>query len=155
MIPRSRVAYRQARVTRQYHRYRDVGGADLQGQIGGRVTRWHSSWYPWPVKRWSAVAWSLKQHSLDQVTWVNFGEILRSHDPTDYSGTKLHFFEAVLRTPGAGSAYARLFNISDNVAVPGSVISTPNATATRVRSSALLGFPTSEKEYRAQLGTSA
>ncbi len=152
MIARSRIAYRQASVRRQYFRYRDVGGAGLQGQIGGRVTRWHTSWYPWPVKRWSAVAYSMLQHSLSQVTWVNFGEILRSHDPTDYSGTKVHFFEAVLRGTGGVAAYARLFNISDNEAVPGSVVSTPNVTATRVRSSAL-PFPTTEKVYRAQLGS--
>ena len=137
----------------QHHYFRRTVGRshDTIPAAGG------SRWWNMPWRRtqgnWAKIANMFRQHSLDQITWEDFGEIIRLHDQVDYSGSPAHFFEAILKGTDAGiAAYARLYNVTDSEPVAGSVVATLNATATRIRSPAIAGFPSSEKEYKAQLG---
>lgn len=137
------------------HYWRRVGGrsADTIPAAAGL------KWWALPVYRtgrgarpWSVIAEMFLLHALLTTTWEDWGVITRLHDPEDYSGTKIHFFEAILASSVAGqAARARLFNITLSAAVPGSVVSTGSTTVSRLRSPGFT-LPSGDHEYRAQIG---
>lgn len=106
------------------------------------------------ARMWSAVAQKVLQRNAVNIfpTWVDFGEIIRIHNESDYSGTVSSHFEAILRTTDVTvAARARLFNITDNVVVSGSQVATVSTTTVRRRSPPM-AIPVGEKLYKAQLG---
>ena len=83
--------------------------------------------------------------------FTDYGAILQ-YDPTKYSGTVTVYFEAQIKTSsGSIKAYARLWNITDDGSVSGSVVSTLSTSYSRQRSS-LLSLPATAKEFKAQIG---
>ncbi len=106
-----------------------------------------------PASRWRSTALAMRTTlALASVSWTDFGEMIRLHTPVDYSGSVTHFHEAILRTRNAAAiAYARLFNITDNIEVAGSQVGTNSTSTVRVRSGGF-SLPTLPKEYRAQIG---
>jgi hypothetical protein len=79
-----------------------------------------------------------------------YGRPMYLLDPTLYDPAAVIEFEAVLKTD-AGTARARLWNITDGIPVPGSEVTATETTFTRKRSAALT-LPAAAKEYQAQLG---
>ncbi len=141
----------------QQHHWRRVGGRSADTIPAPMGTVWHAQ----PVYRtgrgarpWSIIAEMFLLHGLLTTVWEDWGEIIRSHDPDDYSGTPSHFFEAMLETTDASIAVrARLFNVTLGAAIAGSVIAANSTTPIRKRSNAF-SLPSGDNEYRAQIGRS-
>lgn len=116
-------------------------------------------WWALPTYRagrgarpWSVIAEMFLLHGLLTTTFEDWGVITRLHDPQDYSGSAIHFFEAILVSSVAGqAARARLFNITLNEPVPGSLVATGSTSVVRLRSPGFT-LPASDHEYRAQIG---
>ncbi len=86
------------------------------------------------------------------IVYSDYGEWTALINSADYpSGTEF-FFEATLATSsGASAAYARLFNVTDNIAVAASEVSSTDTTSERVRSNSLT-IVTGDKVYKCQRG---
>lgn len=82
--------------------------------------------------------------------YTTFGVITRQHNVVLDAPTTSYYFEAIFSATNGATAHARLFNVTDNAAVTGSDVTTTNASATRVRSSAIT--LSSDKVYRAEFG---
>ena len=90
--------------------------------------------------------------------WYDAAELLETYttyeafllfDVSKYVADASMFFEAILRSADGGEVKARLFNITDDAAVPGSTVTTTATVDTRLRSGALT--LTGAKEYRAEV----
>lgn len=136
----------------QQHFWRRVGARspDTNPAAMG-VRHWALPARPSARSSWQKAALSFLLHNMLSTTWEDWGVITREHDPLDYSGTPSHFFEAVLRTSGGVGVRARLYNITTDTPVGGSVVSTDSATAVRKRSPAFT-LPDGDNEYKAQIG---
>ena len=75
----------------------------------------------------------------------------REHDPAKIAPNTTYYFEAFIKAPSGQNCYARLYNVTDSVAVAGSAVSTGATTATRVRSNAIT-LAAGSKVYRAEFG---
>lgn len=78
--------------------------------------------------------------------------ILYKHEVSQFAGTPDIYFETYMAAI-AGTAFARLRNITDNTVVASSEVSTALTDLTRLRSSAIT--LTDAKEYRAEAGIGA
>jgi len=83
--------------------------------------------------------------------WQDYEEFYQ-YDDTKYGGSQAVFFEANLIDTATGPVRARLFNITDNVPIPGSTVQTTSSTAVRLRSVDLASVLSGAKEYKGQIG---
>lgn len=83
--------------------------------------------------------------------FIQFGNIVRSINRTDFPTSALLYFEAMLKasTP-AVTAKVYLYNVTDGLIVPGSEVSTTSITPVRVRSGAIT--LSGVKDYRVEFG---
>lgn len=141
----------------QQHHWRRVGGRSADTIPAPMGTTWHAQ-PPYRTGRgarpWSIAAEMFLLHSHLTTVWEDWGEIIRSHDPGDYSGSASHFLEAMLVTAVGIGAWARLYNITTGAAVPGSTIGTNSLAIVRKRSPSF-SLPAGDNEYRVQIGRSA
>ena len=101
---------------------------------------------------WLRAALATLVHGQLTTTWEDWGEIVRLHDPDDYSGTPVHYFEAMLVTADVTkAARARLYNVTTATPVAESQVAMASSTPDRVRSPPF-AFPSGENEYKAQIG---
>lgn len=85
--------------------------------------------------------------------WSSMSSLSATFDPANYPGYKSFQLEVELQQfQGNGTAYARLYNNTDKLAVFGSDVSTPSFTYTWV-SSQTFSLPSSKKTYILQLKT--
>lgn len=84
------------------------------------------------------------------VAYTTVGVVPFLYTADNWGNVSFHL-EAALRAT-AGTAYARLYNITDGVPVPGSSISTSSATYTRQRSGDIAAALVDGKEYLPQSG---
>lgn len=87
--------------------------------------------------------------------WTNTApyEVLNDFKVTvDFSDWPDHswFYEVVMKA-GTGTAYSRLYNVTDGAAVSGSVITTTQTSPTQLRSSAITK-PSGVKTFRSEYG---
>jgi hypothetical protein len=82
------------------------------------------------------------------VVWEDYEQWLQYDVPQYTSPTA--YFEAILKADTSAIARARLYNITDATAVPGSTLQTASTSEVRLRTSALTLSGT--KEYKAQAG---
>jgi hypothetical protein len=82
-----------------------------------------------------------------------YGTCILQIDPTLYPAAAAFYMEAVIKSD-IGTAAARLFNITDAVAVAGSEVTTLTTSFVRLRSGALT-LPAGPREYRVEPGLSA
>ena len=75
-------------------------------------------------------------------------ECLLQFDAAKYGGTQVTFFESTIKSANGALVEARLFNVTDGIAVSGSNVSTSSTSFVRQRSAAI--FLTGTKEYKAQ-----
>jgi hypothetical protein len=104
----------------------------------------------------SAVAygWSIPSPAVGvgEVIYSIWYEVTHTIDTNDYPSTAQYYLEVVLQTSAAAApAYARLWNITNDVEVVGSEISTASETAALVRSAAIT-MPSGSKSYRVEYG---
>jgi len=86
------------------------------------------------------------------VSFAQFGELTRLIGPSDFPATALFYFEAIIKTSSPVKvARARLYNVTDGIAVVGSEVTTTSTTAQRLRSTALT-LASGAKEYRTEFG---
>ncbi len=88
--------------------------------------------------------------NVTATSWVSFGQLTFSIDPADYPDYKTMQLIGDLRLNSAGgTAYARLYNDSDQAAVSNTDISTTSTTFSSLSSSTFT-LPSSKKTYRLQ-----
>lgn len=85
-------------------------------------------------------------------TFVTYEAFLQ-FDAAQYTPAGTIYFEVILKSQAGAEVKARLFNITDSVAVGSSEITTTSTTATRLRSVALT--LSGVKEYRAEVRVTA
>ncbi|HEY8766057.1 MAG TPA: hypothetical protein VIP09_02145 [Dehalococcoidia bacterium] len=83
-------------------------------------------------------------------TYMPFGVVTREHDVAKDGATTAYYFEAIIATTSGGTGHARLYNVTDSVAVTGSDVTSSSTTPDRQRSSAIT--LSSDKVYRAEFG---
>lgn len=81
-------------------------------------------------------------------SFKDFGDDFE-HDPSKY-GSVNFVFEANIWTVASGTAKAHLYNVTDDVVVASSEVTTTSTTKTRVRSAALT-LPATVKTFRARV----
>ena len=134
-------------------RFTKSGGGSTLGRGLGRVWSRRSRRYGTRLTRpWSVVANLFLPHLMLTTTWEDWGEIIRLHDPDDYSGTPVHYFEAMLVTADiTKAARARLYNVTTATPVAESQVAMASSTPDRVRSPSF-ALPSGDNEYKAQIG---
>ena len=134
-------------------RFTKSGGGSTLGRGLGRVWSRRTRRYGTRLTRpWSLVALTFLPHLMLTATWEDWGEIVRLHDPDDYSGTPVHYFEAMLVTADVTkAARARLYNVTTATPVAESQVAMASSTPDRVRSPPF-ALPSGENEYKAQIG---
>ena len=97
----------------------------------------------------------VNQGKTDTDSTYTSQEFDQSFDPAIVEANTIdYWYEATLKT-NAGTAYARLYNVSDTIAISGSEVSTTATTFARIRSSQLhINMPSSAKFFDAQIKNS-
>jgi len=121
-----------------------------------RTTPWRA--FTWPEER--SYSWFGGKHQspryfplvIFQETFTAYESFLQ-FDAAQYSPAGTVFFEVILKSAAGAEVKARLFNITDSVAVAASDITTTSTNPTRLRSAALALAGT--KEYRAEVRQTA